>query len=129
MKILSIILPLLMYAACPGAAQTMAEIKHAKTLFEGAWINKKDRRHLTISIENDGYITINDWVGKWKGQSVDAYKAFIRKGKLIIPADTDHHGPYSELYRIGNTMVYMTEDNFLSNKTTIEKSIFTRTKW
>jgi hypothetical protein len=128
MKPVFIIL-LLLFLSTNGKAQQALEIKKARALFEGAWVNKKANRHLTIFIEADGYVTINDWVGSKRTAGIDAYKAYIKKSKLIMPAEADHHAPYSEMYIKGNQLVYLTQAEDLMNKKVIENVYFVRSKW
>lgn len=118
----------LFFSFTAGMAQSPGEIKRAKLLFEGAWINKKEARHLTIFIEDDGYVTINDWTGNRKNASVDAYKAFIKNGKLIMHAETEHHAPYSEIRISGKMLIYQTGLPH-SNQEPLEKIYFIRSKW
>jgi hypothetical protein len=123
------IIVLLLFVFKNGKAQQALEIKKAKALFEGAWVNKKANRHLTIFIEDDGYVTINDWIGSKRTASIDAYKAYIKRGKLIMPAETEHHAPYSEMHIKGNKLIYMTESEDLMNKKVIENVFFVRSEW
>ena len=129
MKLIFFLIPIFIVCSKNCQAQHPAEIKEAKALFEGAWLNKKTDRHITIFIEEDGYVTINDWTGRKKGASIDAYKAYITKKKLIMPADTDHHAPYSEILISGKTLVYLTESTGPNDEKLIEKELFVRSKW
>jgi hypothetical protein len=77
-------------------AQTPHEVKLAKQHFEGEWFNKKEKRHLSISYDN-GYMTVNDWLDHSK-TSVDAYRAFIKHGILVMPEyKSDPIQPYSDM--------------------------------
>ncbi len=126
--LLSAALISLFFWSAEGYAQTTNEIKHAKKLFAGAWLNKKSTRHLLIFIEKDGYVTINDWTSNvQKRESGDAYKAIIRKDKLIMPEDRDHHSDYSEIFIQDNKLIYMTRNKMPDNKIIVEKQIFLRT--
>jgi hypothetical protein len=113
-----------------GYAQTPAEIKWAKKIFGGPWVDKKTTRHLRIFIEKDEYATINDWTSKFqKQESGDAYKAIIRNGKLIMYEDHEFHAPYSEISIQNNRLVYMTRYKSYDGKTIIEKQFFVREPW
>jgi len=110
-------------------AQTAREISRAKAVFEGAWLDKKNDRHLTISIEDAGYVTINDWTGRKQTASIDAYKAYIKNGKLVMPAETEHHAPYSEIQIKGKTLIYITQTVGLKEEKLVEKIYFIKSKW
>ena len=111
-------------------AQTLHYIRQAKKAFEGAWVNKKEKRHLRIFIEKDGYVTINDWVSKYqKQENGDAYKAFIKNGKLVMPEDAQHHAPYSELIAKNRTLTYLTKYVDPKGKISLEKLIFVKEPW
>jgi len=92
-------------------AQTKAQIAHFKKKYHGTWVNKKDKRYLRFFFDEDaGYITINDWTGNLdrnKSNTIDAYKAFIKGNKLIIPAEhNDHHSPYCEIEIVNKKLFY-----------------------
>lgn len=106
---------LLIILLCPilisfnSLAQSKMEVKKAKASFEGHWYSKKTNRHLTIYFDDQTYATINDWTGtpKTGESSIDAYKAFAKDGKLVIPEDkTDLRSPYCEIIRQGNIVSY-----------------------
>ncbi|MGY4382986.1 hypothetical protein ACVWYN_000005 [Pedobacter sp. UYP24] len=121
------IIVILMLINSAGFAQTPTEIRMAKKVFTGAWVNKKTTRHLTISMEKEGYATINDWTSKYqKQESGDAYKAFIEHGKLIMPAEKEHHAPYSEMTVKNNTLTYVTKFVDFKGKIILEKLLFQR---
>jgi len=108
-------------------AQTGPEIKKADKLFGGAWVNKRTTRHLRIFIEKDGYVTINDWTSKkQKQEEGDAYKAYIKKGKLIMPEDLEHHTPYSEMQVKDNTLIYITIFKDNEGKQITDKEFFVK---
>ena len=96
----------LSFCAGKANAQTKAEVAAAKKQYAGTWVNKKAKRYLRFFFDVEViYVTVNDWTGnpdRNKSQSMDAYKAFIKGGKLVLPADsTDHRSPYCEI-RIQN---------------------------
>ncbi|SDE87799.1 hypothetical protein SAMN05216464_110156 [Mucilaginibacter pineti] len=112
-------------------AQTKAEIKVARKLFEGSWVNKKAKRHLTISFDTQDYATINDWHGKWSqdNNTIDAYKAFVMNSKLVMPEDkTDLRSPYCEIVRKGNTLLYRCREMNTKDKKFVEEILFIREK-
>jgi hypothetical protein len=112
-------------------AQTKAELKIAKKLFEGNWVNEKAKRHLTISFDNQDYATINDWQGKWSqnNNAIDAYKAFVLKGKLVMPEDkTDLRSPYCEIVKQGTALLYRCRGMNTMSKRFIEQILFVREK-
>src|SRR3982751_6436196 len=87
-----------------GIAQTKAELKAAKKMYGGSWVNKKQKWHLIISFDTEDYATINDWHGKWSDDNngIDAYKAFVHQQKLVMPEDkTDLRSPYCEIVKQG----------------------------
>jgi hypothetical protein len=114
-----------------GFAQTKAELKRAKKLFDGYWVNKKSHRHLTISFEVQDYATINDWQGKMDDDNhgIDAYKAFVNNDKLVMPEDkTDLRSPYCEIVRKGKVLLYRCREMNSNSKRFVEEIVFTREK-
>ncbi|MDN5288096.1 MAG: hypothetical protein JWR38_4370 [Mucilaginibacter sp.] len=108
-----------------------AELKTSKRIFEGSWVNKKAQRHLTISFDNQDYATINDWHGKWSqdNNTIDAYKAFVHQGKLVMPEDkTDLRCPYCEIVRKGTAILYRCREIDSNNKRFVENILFLREK-
>jgi hypothetical protein len=94
--------------------------------FEGLWTNKKTSRCLEISFEY-GYATILDWTPKFqKRESGDIYKASLKNGKLIMPEETDHHAPYSEIRLEDNKLIYLTKQMGKGKISTFDKIVFTR---
>ena len=94
--------------------------------FKGLWTNKKTSRCLEIYFE-DGYATIMDWTPKFqKRESSDVYKAFPKNGKLVMPEETEHHAPYSEIIIENNRLIYVTKQMGKGKKPTINKIVFTR---
>lgn len=76
---------------------------------------------------------INDWIAQLNSGDVDAYKAFIINGKLIIYAENeDHHAPYCEMEIVNQKLIFQCnsalnfKDQFLNLKTEIEKTLFER---
>lgn len=129
MKLSLLLIPFFILSFTECTAQTAGEVKDASLRFQGAWVNKITDRHLTISIENTGYVTINDWTGKKQTASIDAYKAFIKNGKLVMPAETEHHAPYSEIQLRGKALIYITKSVGLNGEKLIERIYFIRSKW
>ncbi|MFA6246586.1 MAG: hypothetical protein WC615_06575 [Mucilaginibacter sp.] len=112
-------------------AQTKADIRYAKRLFEGNWINKKAKRHLSISFDYNDYVLINDWHGKFSSDNntIDAYKAFIEKEKLVMPEEKeDLHAPYCEILRKGNALLYRCKGMGPTAKVFIDEIWFVREK-
>jgi hypothetical protein len=108
-------------------AQTPQEIKKADKVFSGFWVDKKTSRHLLIGVEKDGYVIINDWVGKMQDRgSADAYKAYIKGAKLIMPPDHEHHAPYAEMQIINHKLVYTTRFKDIEGKEVISKQVFVK---
>ncbi|MES2454016.1 MAG: hypothetical protein V4594_00675 [Bacteroidota bacterium] len=117
--------------AFTGFAQTKAELKASKKLFEGSWVNTKAQRHLTISFDGADYATINDWHGKWSddNNTIDAYKAFVNKSILVMPEDkTDLRCPYCEILRKENALLYRCRGMNTKDKRFIEQILFVREK-
>lgn len=129
-------LMLVIYTCCTflpadGFAQTKAEQKNAKKLFNGDWVNKKAKRHLSVSFDFPEYVLINDWHGKWSqdNNTIDAYKAFIQKDKLVMPEDkTDLRSPYSEIVKKGNALLYRTIEMDINHKKMVDEILFVREK-
>jgi hypothetical protein len=114
-----------------GFAQTKTEIKTAKKLFEGYWVNTKAHRHLLIAFDEQDYATINDWHGKMSddNNTVDAYKAFIKDNKLVMPEDkTDLRSPYCEILKKGNVLLYRCRDMLTNSKQFTDQVWFVREK-
>lgn len=105
----------------PLFAQANTETAQLKKLYEGTWYNKKDKRYLHISFENDNnFFTVNDWV-KGEKDNMDTYNAYIKNDKLILNADsTEHRAPYCELHIEKKLLVvecnniFNVRDNFLN---------------
>ncbi len=108
-------------------AQLSAETKVAEKLYGGIWTDKKTTRHLQIYFENDQYATITDWTAKYqKRESGDVYKAFIEKGKLIMPEDTEHHASSSEITVENKVLIYRTKVIGSGKASTWDRQVFTR---
>lgn len=85
------------FAGADVYAQTKTEIALSKKIFTGEWLNKKEKRHLSISYETDGYMLINEWQGR-SGENIDAYRGFIKGTKLVMPAyKSDPARPYTDM--------------------------------
>lgn len=112
-------------------AQSASEVKKAAKIFGGQWVDKKTSRHLHISFnEEDEYATITDWTSKFqKQESGDVYKAFVENGKLVMPEDTEHHAPNSEMISKDNKLIYLTKNIGPGGAFTWEKQIFIKDKW
>jgi hypothetical protein len=125
-----VLLPVILITS-NALAQTKADIRHAKKLFEGNWINKKAKRHLSISFDYNDYVLINDWHGKFSSDNntVDAYKAFIEKEKLVMPEEKeDLRAPYCEILRKGNALLYRCKGMGPTAKVFIDEVWFVREK-
>lgn len=119
-----LILVTLLLADINKQAQTSTSKKQTENQFEGLWINKQTTRHLEISFQ-DSYATITDWTAKLQNrESGDVYKAFLKKGKLIMPEETMHRAPYSEIIVKNNTLIYLSKS--MGAKLAWNKEIFTR---
>ena len=93
--------------------------------FAGRWQNKKSTRCLEISFEY-GYATIMDWTPKFqKRESGDVYKAFMKNGKLVMPEETEHHAPYSEIKFENNRLIYLTMQLGTGKTSTFDTVVFT----
>jgi len=126
---MAVLLSLSLLLVTGASAQTPLEIKKADKLFSGFWIDRRTTRHLSINIEKDGYVLINDWTSKYqKQESCDAYKAFIKGAKLIMPVDNEHHAPYAEMQILNKRLVYITKYKDIEGKQIIEKEAFVRIK-
>lgn len=112
-------------------AQTKAELKEAKRMYQGNWVNKEAKRHLTISFDIADYATINDWHGKWSqdNNTIDAYKAFVYQHKLVMPEDReDLRAPYCEILKKGNMLIYRCRQMDSKDKQFVEEVTFVREK-
>lgn len=125
----ALLLPLWLVLTAGATAQTPLEIKMADKLFSGFWIDRKTTRHLLLGIEKEGYVLINDWTGKFQNRaSADAYKAYIKGAKLVMPPDHEHHAPYAEMQIINNKLVYTTKYKDVKGKEVTNKQVFVKTK-
>ncbi|WP_152620293.1 hypothetical protein [Pedobacter lusitanus] len=89
------------------AIQTRAKIAGIKKSFEGLWYNQKTRRYISISFDYGDDALINDWRGKLTNRSTaDAYIAFIKGNKLILPEEKEHHGVYCEMLISKRKLLY-----------------------
>jgi len=107
-------------------AQSSPSTEKNRQLFIGSWIDNKTTRHLEISFD-DGYATIIDWTSKFqKKESGDIYKAFLKNGKLVMPEDTEHRAPYSEIISDKGKLIYLTKPIGIEMKSQWDKQIFVR---
>jgi len=107
-------------------AQSPSAGEHAKRLFTGIWMDQKTTRYLEISFEGD-HATIIDWTSKFqKKESGDIYKAFLKNGKLVMPEDTEHRAPYSEIVSDKGKLIYLTKPIGVEMKSKWDKQIFVR---
>ncbi|EDM37836.1 hypothetical protein PBAL39_15464 [Pedobacter sp. BAL39] len=109
-------------------AQSAPAAEHVNKRFIGTWVDKKTTRHLEISFE-DGYATIMDWTSKFqKKESGDVYKAFLKDGKLVMPEDTEHHAPYSEILSQDGKLIYLTKPVGIGVGSAWDKQTFVRSR-
>lgn len=113
-------------------SQTKSELQASKKAFEGRWINKTAQRHLTINYDNGLiYATVNDWQGKMSDENntIDAYKAWIEKGKLVMPeSKTDLRCPYCEITKKEKVLLYRCRAMNTNTKQFIDSMLFVREK-
>lgn len=113
-------------------AQTKRDNQTNIHIYEGHWINKKQKRHLTISFETDqGYFTINDWRDDKlrKIPMTDVYKAWPKDGKLIMPESTsDPLAPYAEILLVGRSILYRTKGIIDPKGKFIDSAFFVRSR-
>jgi hypothetical protein len=114
-----------------ASAQTIAEVKASKKMYEGRWVDKKTKRHLVIVYDGQEYAELNDWTETTgdNSSSVDAYKAWIKNGKLVMPeSKTDLRCPYCEIVKKGNALLYRCMSMNTTDKRFIENIWFVRDK-
>lgn len=96
--------------------------------YGGTWYSEDEKLYVTFYFEEGfDYATVNGWTGDLdKKENIDAYKAFIKGSKLILPAEnSDHHAPYCEIDVKNNILVYKCNqglnfsDNYLNTKISI----------
>ncbi|OIV43442.1 hypothetical protein [Flavobacterium johnsoniae] len=109
------------------AAQT-PDLKNLVKKYDGTWFNESEKSFLTFYFEQGSdYAVVNTWTGSIdKKENIDAYKAFIKERKLILPAEnSDHHAPYCEIDIENNLLVYKCNQglNFSDNSLTTKKPI------
>jgi hypothetical protein len=113
----------------------MLNIKGLTQKFGGTWYDETQKLYLTFYFEEGyDYATVNTWTGSIdKKENIDAYKAFIKDNKLILPAEnSDHHAPYCEIDIQYNLLVYKCNegfnfsDNFLNTKKPISVTKYKR---
>lgn len=113
------------------SAQTKAEVKASKKIYEGRWVDKKTKRHLVIVYNGQQYAELNDWTEGTgdNSSSVDAYKAWIKNGKLVMPeSKTDLRCPYCEIVKKGNALLYRCMSMNTTDKCFVENIWFIREK-
>ncbi len=119
--------------------QEKTEIDYSKKIYSGTWQNEKTKRYLQFYFEDDvDYIIINDWTGnidKSKSETLDAYKAYIKENKLIIPSENgDHHRSYCEISISNNELKYVCNgflnfsDNALVKDKYFNQTVFKKLK-
>jgi len=104
-----------------------------KNNFEGIWYSKENKRELNIRFDKEcDCFIIND---KSKGYSEDAYYAYPKDEKLVMPAQNeDHHSSYCEITIMNNQLIYECNsglnftDNFLNKNQFSDKLIFLKRK-
>lgn len=103
--------------------------------FGGTWYSKTEKLYTTFYFEEGfDYATVNTWTDSIdKKENIDAYKAFIKGSKLILPAEnSDHHAPYCEIDVENNLLVYKCNqglnfsDNYLNTKKPISRTEYKR---
>lgn len=110
-----------------GISRAQSKQRQTEKQFAGLWVNKHTTRHLEISFEN-GYATIIDWTSNFqKRESGDIYKALLRGAKLVMPEDSQHRAPYSEILYKNNTLIYLSKP-ILAGAGQWDKEIFIRSR-
>ena len=101
------------------------DINELSKKYGGTWYSETDKTYITFYFETGlDYATVNSWTSDIdKKENIDAYKAFIKDGKLILPAEnSDHHAPYCEISIENNLLIYKCNqalnfsDNYLNTK-------------
>ncbi len=113
------------------ASKSFAQSVGQKKNFEGIWYNKENKRELNIKFDKEcDCFIIND---KSKGYSEDAYYAYPKESKLIMPAQNeDHHSSYCEIIIEKKQLIYECNsglnftDNFLNRKDFSSKLVFVK---
>lgn len=98
--------------------------------YGGIWYSENEKTYITFYFEKGyDYATVNAWTGtENKKENIDAYKAFIKDSKLILPAEnSDHHTSYCEIDIENNQLVYKCNEglNFSDNYLNTKKPIST----
>ena len=121
---------LLVFTQLVVKAQSKAEIKQAKHLFDGYWFNQQAKRFLFITIENNGEVLINDWTGSFKKRGhADAYKAHIKGSTLQMPgAEDDHHAPDCEMLIKNKRLLFQCKGLLTHTNDFVDQTFFTRLK-
>jgi hypothetical protein len=106
-----------------------AKMEIVKEAFEGTWYNKKENRYLRISFDYSDYALINDWVGRSKNAAnIDAYKAFPKGGKLILPEEKEHHGTYCEMLISKKRLLYKCKGLFFKTDQFTDSAYYVKIK-
>lgn len=129
--ILSILLLSFVFGSNHTFAQDSTANKNLIAKFSGEWYSKKEKRTLIISYDTENnYFLINDLT---RGYSEDAYYAYPKNNKLILPAQNgDHHSPYCEINIVKNQLIYECNgalnftDNFLTKDEYSTKNVFVK---
>lgn len=126
--LLGICCGLLVFSQLYVKAQSKQEIKQAKLLFEGYWSSPKEKRFLSINIERDGRVLINDWTGTFKKKvNIDAYYAHIRGTKLLMPgAEDDHRAPDCEILIQGRRLLFQCKGLLTDTNRFVDKTYFVK---
>jgi len=108
-------------------AKIKTEMTKAKKAFEGIWYNKEANRYLSISFDYGDYALINDWIGESKNDAnIDAYKAFPKGDKLILPEEKEHHGTYCEMTISKKRLRYQCKGGFLKTDQLTQSSYYVK---
>lgn len=127
-KIFLFLIILLLYQS-NGYSQESVSIRLLQKQYDGVWMDRKTTRCLQITFENDQFATVTDWTPRYQSrESGDVYKAFIKKGRLVMPEDKEHHAPYSEITIEKNKLIYRTKSTGIRKASTWDIQVFTR-KW
>lgn len=75
------------------------------------WYDKDNDRYLMLFPHRTDDILFNDWTGTPDPSQADAdaYRGQLENGRLVIPADTEHHAPRCELELEGWQLIYRCE--------------------
>lgn len=102
------LLLLLLAGAAITAQGQLSRYNRAKQQFEGLWHSRSSDMYMRFFFDADDttYVTVNEWKGRHKGTSIDAYKVFIEGDKLVFPEDrTEHRHPRCEMQLAGQRLL------------------------